>query len=512
MEELLANAAIGWGAILALEPVGIFGMEVFLPKNFLYAIIGVTVGTAVGVLPGLGPVATIALLLPVTYGITPLGGLIMLAGIYYGAQYGGSTTAILVNLPGESSSIVTCLDGYQMSRQGRAGVALATAALGSFFAGTVGTFVVMAFAPPLAELAFKFGPAEYFSLMALGLVGAIALASGSALKAVAMVLIGLLLGLIGADVNSGYVRFSFGLPELADGLEFVAIAVGLFGLADIMLNLGNEKSGPLARKLSSMIPRREDWRRMTPAILRGTGLGAVLGMLPGGGAGLASFGSYAVEKRLSKYREELGKGAIEGVAGPESANNAAAQTSFIPMLSLGIPSNATMALMIGAMLLHGIQPGPQVMTSRPELFWGLIVSMWLGNFILIILNLPLIGVWVRLLRIPYEWLYPSIIVFCCIGVYSVSNSGLDVILAAVFALFGLVLYKLHCEPAPLVLGFVLGPLLEENFRRAMTISDGSYSIFVQRPISLGLLLLAVLFVASMVLPAMRRRIIEAAEG
>lgn len=500
---------IGWDAVFALRPVYFFGIHMVLPMNVLYAFIGTVIGTVVGVLPGLGPVATIAMLLPVTYGLTPLGGLIMLAGIYYGAQYGGSTTAILVNLPGESSSIVTCIDGYQMSRQGRAGVALTTAALGSFVAGTVGTFVVMAFAPPLSELAFKFGPAEYFSLMVLGLVGSAALVSGSTLKAIVMVIIGLLFGLVGSDVNSGFVRFSFGIAELADGLEFVVLAVGFFGLADIMVNLAAHKSESTARRLTSLFPCREDWRRMLAPVLRGTTLGTVLGMLPGGGAGIAAFGSYAVEKQFSKHRKELGHGAIEGVAGPESANNAAAQTSFIPMLALGIPSNATMALMIGAMLLHGIQPGPQVMTGNPQLFWGLIVSMWVGNAMLLLLNLPLVGVWVKLLTVPYDWLYPAIIVFCCIGVYSVNSSGLDVAFAGLFAFLGYVFYKLECEPAPLVLGFVLGPLMEENFRRAMTLSDGSYGIFVSRPISFTLLLLTALFIVSMMMPTIRSRVAAA---
>jgi putative tricarboxylic transport membrane protein len=512
MQEILEHVSLGWSAVLTLQPVVIFGAELMVPMNLVYALLGAMIGSMVGVLPGLGPVATIAMLLPATYGLPALGGLIMLAGIYYGAQYGGSTSAILVNLPGESASIVTCLDGYQMARRGRAGVALTTAALGSFFAGSVGVLVVVLFSPPLSELAFKFGPAEYFSLMTLGLVGAVALASGSPIKAIAMVCLGLLGGLVGSDVNSGLARFTFGVAELSDGLSFVAVAIGVFGLSEIVSNLAlREKREVFTDKITTLYPTRRDWKRMVAPVLRGTGLGTVLGILPGGGAGLATFGAYALEKRVSKYRHELGTGAIEGVAAPEAANNAAAQTSFIPLLTLGLPSNAVMALMIGAMLLHGIQPGPQVMTSRPELFWGLIVSMWVGNVMLVILNLPLVGLWVKLLTIPYRVLYPAIMVFSCIGVYSVSSSGLDVVMAGCFGIAGYLFYKVRCEPAPLLLGFVLGPMMEENFRRSLLISEGSFAVFFTRPVSLSLLIVTALLVLSMALPAMRSKVEQATQ-
>ncbi|HVL09512.1 MAG TPA: tripartite tricarboxylate transporter permease, partial [Burkholderiaceae bacterium] len=386
--ELFDNLALGFSTALTFQ-------------NLAYAFLGCILGTLIGVLPGLGPLATIAMLLPATYALPPVAALIMLAGIYYGAQYGGSTTAILVNLPGESSAVVTTLDGYQMARRGRAGVALATAGIGSFFAGCVATLILAAFAAPLAEVAFKFGPAEYFSLMVLGLIGAVVLASGSLVKAIGMIVLGLLLGLVGTDVNSGAARFSFDVPELTDGLSFVAMAMGVFGFAEIIANLEQkEKRETFLNAITSLYPTKEDFKRMIPAILRGTALGSALGILPGGGAALASFAAYSVEKKSSKHPEEFGKGAIEGVAGPESANNAAAQTSFIPLLTLGIPPNAVMALMVGAMTIHTIQPGPQVMTSNPSLFWGLIASMWIGNFILIILNLPMIGIWVKLLTVP----------------------------------------------------------------------------------------------------------------
>lgn len=511
MTEILSHIQIGWAAVWATQPVAFLGWDLMIPMNLVYAFLGAVIGSVVGVLPGLGPVATIAMLLPVTYGLSPLGGLIMLAGIYYGAQYGGSTTAILVNLPGESASIVTCIDGYQMARKGRAGVALTTAALGSFFAGTVGIMIVVAFAPPLSELAFEFGPSEYFSLMVLGLVGAVVLASGSLPKAIAMVCLGLLGGLVGSDVNSGLARFTFGIGELADGLSFVAVAIGVFGIAEIVTNLElKEKRETFTNKISSLYPTKEDWRRMVAPVLRGTSLGAALGVLPGGGAGIATFAAYALEKKLSQHRDEMGQGAIEGVAAPEAANNAAAQTSFIPLLTLGLPSNAVMALMIGAMLLHGIQPGPQVMTSKPDLFWGLVVSMWVGNVMLVILNLPLIGIWVKLLTIPYRVLYPAILVFCCIGVYSVSSSGIDVVLAGCFGIAGYLFYKLRCEGAPLLLGFVLGPMMEENFRRATLLSEGSFSVFFTRPVSLTLLVVTAVLLASMALPRFRSKVEQAA--
>jgi TctA family transporter len=435
----------------------------------------------------------------------------MLAGIYYGAQYGGSTTAILVNLPGEAASVVTCIDGYQMARQGRAGAALGTAAIGSFIAGTFATILVAAFAPPLTELAFKFGPAEYFSLMVLGLIGAVVLASGSLIKAIAMIILGLLLGLIGTDVNSGVARFSFDVPELTDGIGFVAIAMGVFGFAEIIANVErHEHREVFTSKVGRLLPTAREFKEAAPAMTRGTLLGSLLGILPGGGALLASFASYTVEKKLARgANPPFGQGNIRGVAGPESANNAGAQTSFIPMLTLGIPPNAVMALMIGAMTIHNIQPGPQVMTSNPALFWGLIASMWIGNLMLVILNLPLIGVWVQLLKVPYRLLYPMILVFCCIGVYSINNNTFDVYMTAAFGIVGYLFYKLRCEPAPLILGFILGPMMEENLRRAMLLSRGDWMTFFTRPLSLALLLAAVALVVIVTLPAVKSKREEA---
>ncbi|MCU5775680.1 tripartite tricarboxylate transporter permease [Erwiniaceae bacterium BAC15a-03b] len=477
----------------------------FTLNNLLYAFIGCVLGTLIGVLPGLGPVATIAMLLPVTYGMEPTPALIMLSSIYYGAQYGGSTTAILVNLPGESSSVVTALDGYQMAQQGRAGVALATAGIGSFFAGTVSTLIVAMFAVPLTALALDFGAADYFSLMVFGLVAAVIMAAGSLTKALGMIIIGLLLGTIGTDVNSGVARYTFGQLSLFEGLDFVCIAMGIFGVAEIVKNLesGDARAQGTA-PVNTLWPQREDFRRMWPAILRGTGLGSLLGILPGAGATLASFSAYSLEKKLSRHPEQFGQGAIEGVAGPESANNAAAQTSFIPLLTLGIPSSATMAMMVAAMMIHNIQPGPQVMSANPTLFWGLIASMWLGNLILVILNLPLVGLWARLLRIPYRILYPLILVFCCIGVFSLNSSVDDIWQMVVFGLVGYLLGKLKLEAAPLLLGFVLGPLLEENLRRALLLSRGDFSVFVTRPISATLIGAAAVLLLLMLLPKLNR--------
>jgi putative tricarboxylic transport membrane protein len=490
--ELLDNLALGFSTALTLQ-------------NLLYCFLGVLLGTMIGVLPGLGPIATIAMLLPATYALPPIAALIMLAGIYYGAQYGGSTTAILVNIPGESSSVVTAIDGYQMARRGRAGVALFTAGFGSFFAGCVATLVLAAFAAPLAQVAFKFGPAEYFSLMVLGLIGAVVLASGSLIKAIGMIVLGLLLGLIGTDVNSGTARYSFDIPELTDGIGFVAIAMGVFGFAEIMANLEQkEKRETFLDKVTSLWPKKEDFKRMMPSIFRGTGIGSILGVLPGGGAPLAAFAAYSLEKKTSKHSAEFGKGAIEGVAGPESANNAASQTSFIPLLTLGIPPNAVMALMVGAMTIHNIQPGPQVMTSNPALFWGLIASMWIGNLMLIILNLPLIGLWVKMLSIPYRHLYPAILVFCCIGVYSVNNTNFDIFMTAIFGIAGYLFFKLGCEAPPLLLGFVLGPMMEEYFRRALLLARGDFTVFFTRPLSLGLLLAAAALVVIVALPAVKK--------
>ncbi|MFN8736675.1 MAG: tripartite tricarboxylate transporter permease [Betaproteobacteria bacterium] len=492
--ELLSNLALGFATALSLQ-------------NLFYAFIGVLIGTLIGVLPGIGPIATLAMLLPTTYALEPTSALIMLAGIYYGAQYGGSTTAILVNLPGESSSVVTCLDGYQMARRGRAGAALGVAAIGSFFAGTFATLLVAAFAPPLTELAFKFGPAEYFSLMVLGLIGAVVLASGSLIKAIAMILLGLLLGLVGTDVNSGVARFTFDVPELSDGIGFVAVAMGVFGFAEIIANLEKkDKREVFTSKVGSLLPNWSEAKQAAPAVARGTLLGSVLGILPGGGALLAAFAAYTVEKKVAGASADppFGKGNIRGVAGPESANNAGAQTSFIPMLTLGIPPNAVMALMIGAMTIHNIQPGPQVMTSNPSLFWGLIASMWIGNLMLVILNLPLIGLWIQVLKVPYRLLYPAILVFCCIGVYSINNNTFDVYMTVIFAVIGYLFYKLRCEPAPLLLGFILGPMMEENLRRAMLLSRGDPTVFFTRPLSLTLLLMAAALVVIVALPAIKK--------
>lgn len=491
---LISNLLLGFDTALSLQ-------------NILYCVLGVTIGTLIGVLPGMGPVATVAMLLPATYALPPTSALIMLAGIYYGASYGGSTTAILVNIPGEASAVVTCLDGHMMAKRGRAGSALGIAAIGSFFAGCVATLLIAAFAPPLTELAFQFGPAEYFSLMVLGLVSATVLATGSLLKAICMVLLGLLLGLIGTDVNSGAFRFTFGLDELQDGIDFVPLSMGLFGFAEIMRNLEGSMTRTLVpNKVRNILPSWEEIKVSLGPIVRGTALGSILGVLPGGGALLSAFASYTAEKKIAGEKADppFGYGNIRGVAGPESANNAGAQTSFVPMLTLGIPSNAVMALMIGAMMIHDIVPGPQVMQSDPGLFWGLIVSMWLGNLILVVLNLPMIGVWVQLLRVPYRWLFPAILVFCCIGVYSINNNVWDVWVAIFFGFAGYIFGKLGCETAPLVLGFILGPMMEENLRRAMLLSRGDPTVFVSSPISCGLLIAALLMVFLVAAPAFRK--------
>ena len=491
--ELFDNLGLGIETALRVE-------------NLLYCFIGVVLGTAVGVLPGIGPTATIALLLPITFTFEPVSALIMMAGIYYGAQYGGSTTAILINLPGETSSAVTAIDGHEMALKGRAGVALATAALGSFFAGSVGTLLVALFAPPLVAVALRFGPAEYFSLVVLGLIASIALARGSTVKALAMIVLGLLLGLIGQDVQTGVPRFTFGVRELFSGVNFVSVAVGVFGVAEILRNLESAKTRQVAVKtISNLWPTRDDFRRIVAPILRGTALGSALGVLPGGGHILASFGAYSLEKRISKRRREFGHGAIEGVAAPESANNAAAQTSFIPLLTLGLPAHPVMALMLAAIILHGIAPGPNVINAEPALFWGLIVSMWGGNFFLVLLNLPLIRLWVKLLTIPHTLLFPAIIAFAAIGTYSIALNPYDVFAIAFFGIVGYVLVKFGAEPAPLLLGFVLGPLLEQNLRRAMIISRGDPSIFITHPISAVLLILAAAALVLAILPAIRSK-------
>ena len=495
--ELITN--IGLGLSTALTPL-----------NMLYCLAGVFLGTLIGVLPGLGPTATIAMLLPVTFTLPPVSSLIMLAGIYYGSQYGGSTTSILVNVPGEAASVVTALDGYQMARKGRAGVALATSAIGSFFAGTVATVILALFAPPLAEIALKFGPAEFFSLMVLGLLASLVLARGSLLHATGMVVLGLLLGLVGSDVNTGTQRFTFGIPQLADGIGFVVVAMGMFGIAEIIRNLENENDRSLlVSKITHLMPSKEDWKRMIAPILRGTAIGSVLGILPGSGSILGSFAAYAIEKKVSPRSAEFGQGAIEGVAAPESANNAGAQTSFIPMLTLGIPANPVMALMIGAMIIQGIQPGPSVITEQPALFWGIIVSMWIGNLFLVVLNLPLIGMWVKLVSVPYQYLFPAILVFCGIGVFSLNNMEFDVYLMAVFGVLGYVFVKLDCEPAPMLLAFILGPMMEEYMRRALLLSRGDPMIFLTRPISATMLALAALAIIVASLPMFYKKREEA---
>jgi len=496
--EVLGNLAMGFGVALTLN-------------NMMYCLIGCLLGTLIGVLPGIGPIATISMLLPATFVLPPVSALIMLAGIYYGAQYGGSTTAILVNLPGEVSSVVTCLDGYQMARQGMAGKALGIAALGSFFAGSVATVLIAGFAPPLAEFALKFGPADYFSLMILGLIAAVVLAHGSIIKAIAMIILGLLLGLIGTDVNSGVARYSFGMAELIDGIGIGTIAMGMFGFSEIIRNLehSDENREVFTKSVTGLLPNWSDLKRCAMPTLRGTALGSVLGILPGGGPVLGSFSAYTLEKKMSKTPEKFGTGMMEGVAAPESANNAAAQTSFIPLLTLGIPSNPVMALMIGAMIIHGIQPGPQIMTAKPELFWGMIASMWVGNLMLVLLNLPMIGMWVKLLTVKYDYLFPAILIFCCIGVYSISNASMDVLLAALFGFIGYTFVKLDMEPAPLLLGFVLGPMMEENLRRALLLSRGDPAVFVTRPISLVLLIISALLLLLMLAPNIKKKREEA---
>jgi putative tricarboxylic transport membrane protein len=496
--DFFSNLAVGFG--VALTPV-----------NLLLALVGCLVGTLIGVLPGIGSVATVAMLLPLTFYLEPVSGLIMLAGIFYGAQYGGSTTAILVNLPGETSSVVTCIDGHQMARQGRAGPALATAALASLFAGCVATTLIALFSPPLAKIGQSFGSPEYFSLMVLGLIAAVVLAHGSIVKAIAMVILGLLLGLVGTDGNTGGSRFTFGLTILSDGIGFVPLAVGVFGVGEIIANLMSrqDRRSVVGDRIKELWPSRADVHLAWPAAIRGTAVGSILGVLPGGGATLSSFAAYAVEKKFARDPSRFGRGAIEGVAGPEAANNAGAQSSFIPMLTLGIPGNAVMALMIGALTIHGIQPGPQVMTERPTLFWGMVASMWIGNLLLVIINLPLIGIWVQLLRVPYRLLYLAILLFSAIGVYTVNNSTFEVLLTALFGVLGYIFIRLEMEPAPMLLGFVLGPLMEENLRRAMRISGGDPMIFVERPISLGLLIAAFILLILVALPMIRAKREEA---
>jgi TctA family transporter len=491
--DIVQNLATGFAAAASWSNLG-------------FALIGCLLGTLIGVLPGIGPIPTIAMLLPITFGLDPLAALIMLAGIYYGAQYGGSTASILVNMPGEASSIVTCIDGYQMARQGRAGAALVVAALGSFFAGCVGTLFVAAFAPPLAFIAQQFNSPDYFSLLVLGLVMAIVLAHGSVLKALAMVLIGLLLGLVGTDVSTGVTRYTFGWSAIWDRIDFLPLVIGMFGIAEIMRNVErpDAQRNAYSASMRELWPKRADLREAWPSAVRGTGIGALLGILPGGGAVLAAFASYTIEKKLARDPSRFGQGAIEGVAGPESANNAGAQTSFIPLLTLGLPSNAVMALMMGAMIIQGIAPGSAVMDKRPDLFWGMVASMWIGNAMLLVINLPLLGIWVKVLSVPYRLLYPAVLLFCVIGVYSTNTEAEQLVLTAMFAVFGYVLVRFGCEPAPLVLGFILGPVMEENLRRSLVFSRGDPMIFLERPISAVLLAAALIVVALIVLPQFRR--------
>ena len=492
MVDLFQNLSLGFSVALSIENLGL-------------ALLGCILGTLIGVLPGVGPLATFAMLLPVTYYLEPTGALIMLAGVYYGAQYGGSTTAILVNIPGEASSVVTCLDGHEMARQGRAGTALATAALSSLFAGCVVTLLVAVAGPPLVQVALMFGPAEFVSMISVGLISAVLLAHGSIAKSTAMVIVGILIGVIGTDINTGDVRYAFGLYELSNGIDFVPVAMGIFALAEIVSNIEQTAGrGQVITEIKRLWLSLDDFRRSWKPTVRGTALGAALGILPGGGATVSSFAAYALEKKISKTPEKFGHGAIEGVAGPEAANNAGAQATFIPMLTLGIPPNGLMALMMGAMITHGVTPGPQIMTKQPELFWGLIVSMWIGNVMLVALNLPLIGIWVRLLKIRYVYLAPAILLLCAIGTYSVNSSSLDVYLMAFFGLLGYAFRKLDCPAAPLLLGLVLGPQLEEQLRRALLLSDGSWAVFVERPISLGFLLVGAALILMIALPTFQK--------
>ena len=507
MFDLLDKLALGFRTCLEvvwmIDPW--LGLSIPVPVNLLLCFMGCLIGTLIGVLPGVGPIATIAILLPITYSLPPVGSLIMLAGIYYGAQYGGSTTAILVNIPGEATSVVTTLDGHQMARQGRAGAALAIAAIGSFIAGTIATLVIAAIGQPMTRLAQLFGPADYFALMVLGLMFAVVLAQGSVAKAIAMIVLGILLSTVGSDLETGDERLMFGFSEISDGIDFAVIAMGLFGFAEILKNLESpEQRDVVKMQIGSLMPTLEDMRQSLAPILRGTFVGSVLGILPGNGAVLGPFASYTLEKKLAADPSRFGRGAIEGVAGPESANNAGAQTAFIPLLTLGIPPNAVMALMLGAMTLKGIIPGPEVITKQPQLFWGMITSMWIGNVMLLIINLPLIGLWVRLLNVPYRLLFPAIVLFCCIGIYSINNNPLDVYLTAMFAVFGYALMKFGFEPAPLLLGFVLGKLMEEKLRQALSISRGNFATFVQEPLSASLLAAAILLVLVAALPSIRR--------
>jgi putative tricarboxylic transport membrane protein len=491
--DFFANFIVGF--TVALQPI-----------NLMFCFLGVFIGTLIGVLPGIGPVGTMAILLPVTYGIPPTTAIIMLAGIYYGAQYGGSTTSILVNIPGEAASVITCLDGYQMALKGRAGPALGIAAFGSFIAGTLGVIGLQLLAPPLVSVALRFGPPEYFSLMLLGFVILTYLAQKSMIKALMTAGVGVVLGTIGLDTMTGMPRFTFNIPELLDGVGLAPLAMGLFGISEILLNVEKKiKQELLTTKVRGIFPTLDEWRRSIWAILRGTGTGFFLGILPGGGAVLGSFVSYALEKRISRHPEEFGKGAIEGVAAPEAANNSAAQGAFIPLLTLGIPANVVMAILLGALMIHNITPGPMLVKEHPQLFWGVISSMYLGNVMLIILNLPLIGLWVQLLRVPYSLLFPLILFICLIGAYVINNSAVDVAMMFIFGVLGYFMRKFDYEPAPMVLAYVLTPLLENAMRQSLILSDGSFGIFMRRPISAGCLIVAAALLLSSLLPMIRKK-------
>lgn len=491
--ELFANLAHGFAVA-------------FSPINLLMCLIGALVGTLVGVLPGIGTIATVAMLLPITFGLPPVGALIMLAGIYYGAQYGGSTTSILVNIPGEAASVVTCIDGHQMAKQGRAGPALGISAFGSFIAGTFALIALMLVAPSLASVAIAFGPAEYFSLMVLGLVVLTFLTQGSMAKALLMACIGVVLGLVGLDSITAQPRLTFGRLELIDGIGLVPVVMGLFGVAEVLLNTEQAiKRDIIKTRINQLLPSKEDWKASAGPVARGTVLGFFLGILPGGGAVVASFASYALEKRLSKHPERFGHGAIEGVAGPESANNSAAGGAFIPLMTLGIPPNVVMALLLGAFVIHGLQPGPLMISQNPTLFWGIVASMYIGNLMLLVLNLPMIGMWVQLLRLPYNVLFPLIILFTIIGVYCSSNNVFDVHVMIAFGVIGYFMRKLGYEPAPLVLAFVLGPMLENNLRKSLILSQGDLMTFVERPISAICLAFALLLLVGPLLPSLRKK-------
>ncbi len=498
--DIISNLALGFSVALSLQ-------------NLALCFVGCLVGTMIGVLPGVGPIATIAMLLPLTFKVDPTGALIMLAGIYYGAQYGGSTTAILINIPGEATSVVTAMDGHEMAKNGEAGKALGIAAIGSFIAGSVATLVIALLGKPLTAMALIFGPAEYFSLMVLGLALAVALARGSVLKAIIMIVLGILLSTIGTDLDTGEERLTLGMTALSDGIDFAVLAMGVFGLAEILKNLENPEARDVVKSgIGKLLPTMDDMKRCFAPIMRGTALGSILGILPGNGAVLAPFASYTIEKKLAKDPSRFGKGAIEGVAGPESANNAGAQTAFIPLLTLGIPPNAVMALMVGAMTIHGIIPGPLVMSKSPDLFWGMVASMWVGNAMLVIINLPMIGLWVKLLKVPYRLMFPAILLFCAIGIYSINNNPADVFLTAFFGLVGYAFYKFGLEPAPMLLGFVLGKLMEQKLRQALTLSRGSMMTFIERPISAVLLLIALAIITVALLPSVRKGREEAFQG